>query len=150
MVMGEYSTKAGENFRAGYNCAQSVFLTFAPEFGIDDEMALKMSSSFGGGMGRLREVCGAVSAMFMVAGLKYGYTEPNNDQTKAKHYELIQKLAQEFKEKYGTIVCRNLLGLPNGADSPIPSKRTKEYYKERPCEEFVKFAAEIIEKEILR
>lgn len=148
--MGEYSTKAGENFRAGYNCAQSVFLTFAPEFGIDDEMALKMSSSFGGGMGRLREVCGAVSAMFMVAGLKYGYTEPNNDQTKAKHYELIQKLAQEFKEKYGTIVCRNLLGLPNGADSPIPSKRTKEYYKERPCEEFVKFAAEIIEKEILR
>lgn len=148
--MGKYSIKAGENFRAGYNCAQSVFLTFAPEFGIDDEMALKMSSSFGGGMGRLREVCGAVSAMFMIAGLKYGYTEPNNDEIKAKHYELIQKLAQKFKEKYGTIVCRDLLGLPNGADSPIPSKRIEEYYKERPCEDFVKFAAEIIEKEILR
>lgn len=147
--MGEYSTKAGENFRAGYNCAQSVFLAFAPEFVIDDEMALKMSSSFGGGMGRLREVCGAVCAMFMVSGLKYGYTEPNNDEIKAKHYELIQKLAQKFKEKYGTIVCRDLLGLPNGSDTPIPSKRTEEYYKERPCEEFVKFAAEIIEKEIL-
>ena len=132
----------------GYNCAQSVFIAFSSEFGLDDETALKLSSSFGGGMGRLREVCGAVSAMFAIAGLKYGYTSPNNDEVKAKHYELVQQLAAKFKEKYGTIICRDLLELPEGSDSPIPSKRTEEYYKQRPCEAFVRYAAEIIEKEL--
>ena len=135
-------------FEEGYNCAQSVFLAFSQDFGIDKEIALRMSSSFGGGMGRLREVCGAVSAMFAIAGLKYGYTSPNDDEVKAKHYELIQKLAEKFKEEYGTIICRDLLNLQDGVDSPIPSKRTEEYYKQRPCEAFVRYAAEIIEKEL--
>ena len=148
--MGKYSEKAAENFRKGYNCAQSVFITFAEEFGIDKETALKLSSSFGGGMGRLREVCGAVSSMFAIAGLKEGYISPNDDEAKAKHYELIQNLAHKFKEKYGTIICRELLELPEGADSPVPSKRTKQYYHDRPCEAFVRLAAEIIEKEILK
>ena len=148
--MINYSEKAGENFKKGYNCSQSVFLTFAKEFGIEDEMALKLSSSFGGGMGRLREVCGAVTAMFAIAGLKYGYISPNDDELKAKHYELIQTLAEKFKNKYGTIICRELLELPEGADSPIPSKRTEEYYQTRPCEDFVCYAAEIIEKQILK
>ena len=147
--MGIYSKKARENFRLGYNCAQSVFLAFALEFGFDEETALKLSSSFGGGMGRLREVCGAVSSVFAIAGLKYGYTIPNDDEIKARHYELVQKLAEKFKEKYGTIICRELLELPEGADSPIPSKRTDEYYQSRPCEEFVAFAAEIIEEELI-
>ena len=147
--MGKYSEKAVNNFKSGYNCAQSVFLAFASEFGFDDETALKLSSSFGGGMGRLREVCGAVSSMFAIAGLKYGYTSPSNDELKAKHYELIQNLAEKFKNKYETIICRELLELPEGADSPIPSKRTEEYYETRPCEAFVRYAAEIIEQGLL-
>ena len=147
--MEKYSEKAVENFRSGYNCAQSVFLAFAEDFGFDKETALKLSSSFGGGMGRLREVCGAVSAMFAIAGLKKGYTTPNNDDIKAKHYELIQSLAEDFKSKFGTIICRELLELPEGKDSPIPSKRTEEYYQTRPCESFIRFASEIIENKIL-
>lgn len=147
--MGIYSEKAVNNFKSGYNCAQSVFLAFASEFGFDDETALKLSSSFGGGMGRLREVCGAVSSMFAIAGLKKGYTSPNDDNAKAEHYEFIQALAEKFKSKYGTYICRELLELPEGADSPIPSKRTEEYYQTRPCEAFVRYASEIIEREIL-
>ena len=148
--MGIYSEKAANNFKSGYNCAQAVFLAFAKDFGLDKETALKLSSSFGGGMGRLREVCGAVSSMFAIAGLKHGYTSPNDDEAKAKHYELIQALAEKFKSKYGTIICRELLELPEGADSPIPSKRTEEYYQTRPCEAFVRYASEIIENELLK
>ncbi len=136
---------AVENFEKGYNCAQSVFLAYCEEYGIDKETGLKMSSSFGGGMGRLREVCGAVSAMFAIAGLKYGYTSPNDDEIKQKHYELIQHLANEFKAKHQTIICRELLG-EEVSNSPIPTKRTEEYYKERPCIEFIKTASELIEK----
>ena len=147
--MGIYSEKAVNNFKTGYNCAQSVFLAFAEDFGIDRETALKLSSSFGGGMGRLREVCGTVSSMFAIAGLKEGYTSPNDDETKAKHYELIQSLADDFKSKFNTIICRELLELPEGKDSPIPSKRTEEYYQTRPCEAFVRYAAEIIEQRLL-
>lgn len=147
--MGIYSEKAVNNFKSGYNCAQSVFLAFAEDFGLDKETALMLSSSFGGGMGRLREVCGAVSSMFAIAGLKEGYVSPNDDEAKAKHYERIQALAKIFKTRFGTIICRELLELPEGADSPIPSKRTDEYYKTRPCEAFVRYAAEIIEHEIL-
>ena len=143
------SDKAIEYFKTGYNCSQSVFLTFAEDFGLDKETALKLSSSFGGGMGRLREVCGAVTAMFAIAGLKKGYTSPCDDEAKAKHYELIQSLAEKFKSEYNTIICRELLGLESGADSPIPSKRTEEYYQERPCELFIKTASEIIEQELL-
>lgn len=147
--MGIYSDKAVNNFKMGYNCAQSVFLAFAEDFGFDKDTALKLSSSFGGGMGRLREVCGAVSSMFAIAGLKNGYTEPDNDEIKAEHYARIQALAEKFKAKHETIICRELLGLPEGADSPIPSERTEQYYQERPCKHFIKTAAEIIEQEIL-
>lgn len=144
----EYSKRARDLFRNGYNCAQSVFCSFCEETGMDFDTALKLSSSFGGGMGRLREVCGAVSAMFMIEGLKFGYIEPNNDDIKGAHYARIQKLADEFKKKHHTIICRELLGLPDGADSPVPSKRTQEYYANRPCEQFIAAAAEIIAKEL--
>lgn len=147
--MGIYSEKACKYFREGYNCAQSVFLAFSDLTGFDKETALKLSSSFGGGMGRLREVCGAVSAMFMVAGLLRGYTSPNNDELKASHYTLIQDLGNEFKSECGSIICRELLDLPQGADSPLPSKRTEQYYSERPCENYIKTAAEIIERRLL-
>ena len=97
----DYSKIAEDYFEQGYNCAQSVILTFAKEINLDKETALKLSSSFGGGMGRLREVCGAVSVMFMIAGILKGYTAPNDDVVKQKHYELIQELANTFKEQYG-------------------------------------------------
>ena len=148
--MVSLSEKAVDNFKHGYNCAQAVLLAFAKELNLEPEFALKLASSFGGGMGRLREVCGAVSAMFMIAGILKGYSEPANDELKAKHYELIQNLASMFKSKYNTIICRELLELPfSGADSPIPSKRTEQYYKERPCEHFIRYAAEIIETQLL-
>lgn len=136
--------RAAENFRCGYNCAQSVFLTYAKDFGLDNETALRLTSSFGGGMGRMREVCGAVSAMFMLAGLKYGYADNNNDELKAKHYKFIQNMASEFKKRNGTIICRELLGV-DADDNPIPSKRTEQYYSDRPCENFIKDACEIFE-----
>lgn len=146
--MSEKEKRARELFRSGYNCAQSVFCTFCDETGMKFDDALKLSSSFGGGMGRLREVCGAVSAMFMIAGILYGYTSPNNDEIKGQHYTLIQELAEKFKQKYDTIICRELLGLEEKQDSPIPSKRTQEYYENRPCENFIGFAAQIIEEMI--
>ncbi len=147
--MKDYEKKAEELFTSGYNCAQSTFCAFADELGMDFETALKLSSSFGGGMGRLREVCGTVSAMFMIAGLKHGYTSNNDDEVKAKHYKLIQDLAEEFKKKNKTIICRELLGLPEGADDYVPQKRTAEYYAARPCKNFVKDAAAIIAKNLI-
>ena len=146
--MKDYSQIAVENFENGYNCAQSVFLSYAQDFGIDKEMALKLSSSFGGGMGRLREVCGAVTAMFAIAGLQKGYTSNDDDEVKAKHYELIQKLADEFKKEHNTIICRELLELNEQISSPIPSKRTEEYYQERPCARFIETACKLISKEL--
>lgn len=138
--------KARDLFKQGYNCAQSVFCAFCEDVGIDFETGLKLSSSFGGGMGRLREVCGAVSAMFMIAGLKYGYTSSCDDDKKAAHYKLIQDLAEKFKNENNSIICRELLGLE--ADGHVPAKRTEEYYKTRPCEELVASAALIIEENL--
>lgn len=143
-----HEEKAKELFIEGYNCAQSVFVAFQDEMNIDRETALKLSSSFGGGMGRLREVCGAVSGMFMVAGVLYGYDDPKDKEEKAKHYARIQELANEFSKQNKSIVCRELLGLDKKTDSPIPSERTKEYYDKRPCVELVGQAAKIIENYI--
>lgn len=137
-----------ELFKQGYNCAQSVFCANCDKVGIDFETGLKLTSSFGGGMGRLREVCGAVSAMFMLIGLKQGYTSPTDDNAKEKHYAKVQELALKFEEKFGSIICRDLLGLPAGKSVAKPSKRTEQYYKERPCEDFIKFASELVEKEL--
>ncbi len=138
---------AEDLFRQGYNCAQSVLGAFYEDIGMSFEEALKLASSFGGGMGRMREVCGAVSSMFMIAGIKEGYISPNDDVTKEKHYALIQKLADKFKNEHRTIICRELLDTED--NSPTPSKRTEQYYQERPCEEFIKTAARIISEELL-
>mgnify|MGYP003592100001 CR=1 FL=1 len=133
-------------FKEGYSCSQSVLLAFCEEYGLDKETAVKLSSSFGAGMGRLREVCGAVSGMFMVAGLAYGYTDPKDHIGKSEHYERIQYLAREFEEKNHSIICRELLGSGAGKDNPEPEKRTAEYYQKRPCADLVGMAAEIMEK----
>lgn len=131
-------------FKSGLTCAQAVLVAFEEETGLPRETALAISSSFGGGMGRLREVCGTVSGMLMVAGLLYG-----NKLTKAENYALVQELAGEFREINGSIVCRELLGLKTkGPDSPIPEPRTEEYYKKRPCPELVRIAADIMERKI--
>lgn len=134
------------NFMKGYNCSQSVVLAFADMIDIDEATLSKLSSSFGGGMGRLREVCGSVSGMFMVAGLLYGYDGPETGQLKADHYARIQELAKRFEEKHGSIVCRELLGLSVRHDIPVPEARTSEYYKKRPCPEIIGDAAEILEQ----
>lgn len=127
---------AEDFFSQGYNCSQAVFLAFTKECGIDEETALKISSSFGGGMGRLREVCGAVTGMFMVAGLLYGYSDPKENSTKASHYEKIQALASDFKEETNSIVCKELLGL-------VETNEVKS--KKIPCKDLVRRAATIME-----
>lgn len=142
---------AAENFKKGYNCAQSVCLAFSDELNLDKKTLLKLSSSFGGGMGRLREVCGAVSAMFIIAGFLKGYASPDDDCLKSAHYALIQALAEEFKSCHKTIICRELLGLADKESySPVPSKRTEEYYLKRPCEAFIRTAAKITEELVLK
>lgn len=137
---------AKKYFKEGYNCSQAVVLAFAAEMGLNEKTALAIASSFGGGIGRLREVCGAVSGMCIVAGMMYGYTSPTDNAKKAAHYKLIQKMAAEFEEKNGSIICRVLTGIEK--DHHIPTERTKEFYKKRPCVELVGDAAEILEKMI--
>jgi len=138
---------ARKYFVEGYNCCQAVVLAFAPELGLERETALKISSSFGGGMGRLREVCGAVSAMFMIEGALDGYTDAKATTEKAEHYKRIQELATQFKARNNSIVCRELLGKKKEElESYVPSERNEEYYKMRPCEKMVFDAAEILEE----
>lgn len=141
--------EAMDLFRQGYNCAQAVLVAFCKDLGLDEQQALMLSSSFGGGIGRMREVCGAVSGMAMVAGLARGYTDPRASSEKAAHYERIQKLANKFREKNGSIICRELLGLTRpGPDSPVPEERTTDYYKKRPCDILVGQCAAILEQEL--
>ncbi|SDA77188.1 C_GCAxxG_C_C family probable redox protein [Lachnospiraceae bacterium G11] len=137
-----------ENFKKGYNCSQSIVLTFADILPLDRDTLSRMASSFGGGMGRLREVCGAVSGMFMVAGLLYGYEGPETGQVKAEHYARIQDLAHKFEEKHRSIVCREMLELSVKHDAPTPEARTEEYYKKRPCVEIIGDAAQILDEYI--
>ncbi len=144
MVDTEYGTRAKEYFKDGYNCSQSVFLAFCDLYDMDIDKALKLSSSFGGGMGRLREVCGAVTGMFMVAGMLYGYSDPKASKEKTDHYQRIQDLAKVFEDENSSIVCRDLLGLGKGKDVATPEKRTPEYYKKRPCADLVEMAANIM------
>ena len=138
-----HAERAGELFLQGYNCAQSVFLAFSDELGLDRSAAARMASSFGAGMGRLREVCGAVSAMFLIAGIAAGYDDPADTDAKAAHYRRIQALATQFRQRHGTLICRELLGLPDGPDDPAPSPRTAAYYASRPCGQCIADAAEI-------
>ncbi len=141
-----HAQRAEELFLSGYNCAQAVFGAFCDVTGMDFTDAMKLSSSFGGGMGRLREVCGAVSAMFMIAGILYGYGDTGEDGAKAEHYKRIQSLADEFKAQHGTIVCRELIASLKKDSNPTPEARTAQYYKERPCAAFVRSAAEAMDR----
>ena len=142
----DHTEKAAALFTQGYNCAQSVFVAFSDVTGMDEELAKRLSSSFGGGMGRLREVCGTCSAMFMVAGILYGKGTETDHAIKSEHYKRIQYLAGEFRKRHETIVCRDLLEGLAVTSEPIPEKRTEQYYKVRPCVKFVRTAAEILDR----
>lgn len=148
LTSSQYAQKAMNLFKEGFNCSQSVFLAFEDLYSIDQFMALKLSSSFGGGMGRLREVCGSVSGMFLTAGILYGYDSPADRTAKTEHYRRIQELAQSFEKLNGSIVCRELLGLDQKKESYVPEERTKDYYKKRPCVQIVGCAAYIMEEYI--
>lgn len=144
----DHAEVASRLFAEGRNCAQAVFAAFSDVTGMDSELALRLSSSFGGGMGRLRQTCGACSAMFMVAGILYGYTSRDDISEKTEHYRRIQHLAGEFKERHGTICCMELLKNLKVDTDPVPEQRTEQYYKVRPCIRFVRTAAEILDKYI--
>lgn len=137
---------AAELFMKGYNCSQTIAVAFCDETGLTPEFSAKMASSFGGGMGRMREVCGAVSGMLMVAGLLYGYDTPGDDKAKMNHYKLVQALAAKFKEQECSIVCREIL--KNPSSDPNPTPRTAEFYKTRPCVRLVMLAARILDEYI--
>ncbi len=139
----------------GYNCCQAVVLAYNDLFDIDDVTAASMSSGFGGGMGRMREVCGSVSGMVMLAGLITPAAEPSVKVDRTRNYALVQEMAGQFREINGSIICKELLGLvPMGSgqaaikESPEPSDRTAEYYKKRPCEELVGISARIVGEKI--
>ena len=135
---------AAELFLSDCNCAQAVLEAFGDVTGLEKSLAAKLASSFGGGMGRMREVCGAVSGMLMVAGLLYGYDDPGeNDVNKKAHYQLVQNLAGQFREKIGSIICREILDDP--PSDPNPTPRTAEFYKTRPCAHMVMTAAAILD-----
>ena len=144
--MSEKSIKARELFLKGYNCSQSLLGAFCEDLGLDFNTAMLISSSFGGGMGGLRETCGALSGAFMVIGLKYGYVTPDNPNEKAELYKKVRMVAEAFNEKHGTMLCRELLEAKSLTVKAEPSPRTEKYYKERPCAVFVESAAEILEE----
>jgi len=143
----DHSIKAGELFLTGSNCAQAVVLAFSDVTGLDERTAKRLSASFGGGIGRMREVCGAVSGMMMVLGLLYGYEEPGEkDCNKKAHYQVVQQLAGRFRDECGSIICREIL--KNPPSDPNPTPRTAEFYAKRPCARMVMTAARILDEYI--
>ena len=143
--MSKKTEKAKELFKQGYNCSQAVLGVFCEELGLDFDTAMKIASSFGGGMGRMREVCGTVSGMFMAAGLAFASSSDSASE-KGEHYKRIQELAKRFKDKNGSIICRELLQGIESSNTPTPSERTESYYKKRPCIELVGDSVEIFEE----
>ncbi len=140
----DHSITAGELFLGGCNCAQAVFLAFSDVTGLDRKTAAKLSSPFGGGMGRMREVCGAVSGMLMVLGVLYGYDQQDGDPKKKQLYKDVQALAGTFREECGSIICREIL--KNPASDPNPTPRTAEFYAQRPCARMVMTAARLLDE----
>ena len=140
----DHTYKAAELFMNDCNCAQAVTVAFCDVTGMDETFAARLSSPFGGGMGRMREVCSAVSGMLMVLGQLYGYTDPGEEDChKAAHYALVQELAEKFRQEAGSIICRELLDNP--PSDPNPTPRTEAFYKTRPCARMVMIAAKILD-----
>ena len=148
--------KAGRLFKEeGYNCCQAVVLAYCDVFGLDEKTTASLTSGFGGGMGRMREVCGTVSGMTFLSGMICPAADPSVKTSRTANYALVQEMAEDFRKINGSIVCKELLGLvpmgscsPAPKESPEPSDRTPEYYKKRPCEELVGISARIIGEKI--
>lgn len=147
----EKMDKARALFLAGANCAQAVLCAFTEETGLDTGTAMKIASGFGGGMARMREVCGAVSGMFMAYDMIYGTASFTDKEAKDAVYKKLQDLAGEFRKENSSIICKELLGLSlpgNTPDSPVSEARTPQYYKKRPCADLVAMAAGILAEEL--
>ena len=142
----DHSTLAAQLFLDGCSCSQAVMTAFCDLTGMDRSTALRLSAPFGGGIGRMREVCGAVSGMMMVVGLLYGFEPSEGSTAKSAHYHLVQELAEQFRQQAGSIICREILKNPPA--DPNPSPRTAEYYANRPCARMVMMAAEILDRYI--
>ena len=145
--MSQHGDAAYEAFFQGYNCSQCIALAFAQEMGLTREQALKISSGFGGGVGRMREVCGAFSGMVLVLGAIYGNTDPAG---KSALYAEVQALAEQYRSRNGggSIVCRELLGLKQAEGSPVAIPRTGDYYRKRPCPQLIRLAGDLMEEYI--
>lgn len=141
--------QAVEYFESGYNCSQAVFMAYSDKYGIDSETAARLSTSFGGGMGRLREVCGAVSGMFLVLGLQYPFIDTKDKAAKNTNYKAVQRTANEFKSQMGSYICADLLKIKHAPQNPESAERNDAYYASRPCTSCVRLAAEIAGKEIM-
>ena len=131
-------------FRQGYNCSQSVAMAFADHYHIDPQTMARLAASFGGGIGRMRETCGAASGIFMLAGLEEA-SEKADKEVKARNYAVVQRLADDFRRETGSIVCRDLLKgyVKEVYTRPVPDERTDEYYRKRPCVRMVELAIRI-------
>ena len=140
----DHVTLAGDLFLEGFNCAQAVAVAFADVTGMDKKLAARLAAPFGGGFGRMREVCGAVSGMYMVLGQLYGYDNSDADEKKKELYHQVQQLAEKFREENGSIICREIL--KNPPSDPNPSPRTAEYYAKRPCARMVMTAARLMDE----
>lgn len=139
----DHGEKAQALFEAGYNCSQAVAVAFCDMTGIEEATMARLASGLGGGMGRLREVCGGISGAILVLGLLQGYDTPGDDAAKARLYTQVQRLVRRFREKKGTILCRELLDNPSS--DPTPTPRTPEFYRQRPCGALIRLAAEELE-----
>ncbi len=138
--------KAEELFRTGYNCAQAVFCAFTDVTGLELGTAARIASSFGGGIGRMREVCGAVSGALMVLGMEKGYSDVSDPAAKREHYAMVQEFARRFKDERGSIICRELLENVKTSPGPVPEARTSAYYDRRPCVWSVRTAAALTDE----
>ena len=141
-----HTEEAQRLFMQGYNCAQAVFCAFRDETGLSLEDAARLSSSFGGGMGRLREVCGTVSGALLALGMLRGYADPQDPELKKAHYKLVQEYARRFREENGTIICRELLKNVPVTLGDTPEPRTPEFYARRPCLRLAGQAAAILDE----
>lgn len=145
--------RAQNYFKAGYNCAQAVVMAFDDVMQLSTEELARLTAPFGGGMGRMREVCGTVSGMAFLAGAISPSADPSNLEERKENYALVQKFADSFRQENGDIVCRRLLGLEPIAErneTPMPSERTAEYYRKRPCVEYVGSAARIVAEHLAK
>lgn len=149
--MQERVERAEELFLNGYNCAQAVVGAYADLFGMDPNTAMRFAEGLGGGMGRMRLTCGAVAATALLAGLKMSNGEGGDLQTRSEIYAKVREMAEEFKERNGSVICGDLLGVNKPADNgAMPEKRTEQYYKKRPCVQCVTDCAKLVEKYLLK